>query len=238
MTNMEISIAQLEREQISERTVAGLYQLVREGNYPHGGKAPFGYKRVHSQQNYSENREIDLYISSKSKGKKLIVFDEEANVIKLIFMYATWGYTAKEVSEAISYEYTKKKFTADDIVNIIRNERYKGIFNCKGEIYTNIVPAIIDETTWENAQKNFSIRKKIPNEEMNYLLNRKVYCTCGERLINTSGKKKKKIYRCYYCNHCKHEFDQDYILNQTLHRICNFANQKDKTKKFIKLQNE
>ena len=238
MTNMEISVAQLEREQISERTLAGLQQLVREGFYPYGGKSPFGYKRVHNKLINPENEDDEFYIPSRSKGKKLIIHKKEAKVVKQIFMYATWGYTAKEICEAMSFIYTEKALIPDKIVNMIHDERYKGIFNYKGEVYTDVVPQIIDKKTWDDAQKNFSLRKKVPNEDRNYVLNRKVYCSCGERLVNTSGKKKKKIYRYYYCNHCNHGINQDYLLNQTLHRICNFAIQKDKSQKLNKLQED
>ncbi len=41
-SNIMISIAQMEREQISERTKAGYIAMLENGEYPFGGKLPLG----------------------------------------------------------------------------------------------------------------------------------------------------------------------------------------------------
>ena len=226
MTNIEISMAQLEREQISERTISGLEQSAREGFYPFSS-TPYGYKK--------SEKKIKVP-NSRSARKKLEIDDTKASTIKKIFTYATLGYTPREISDELSLVYNIS-LQPEQVRKMIKDERYKGLFFYRGEYYTNVVPAIIEEKQWDLAQRNIAIKNKNQPQKCNYYFTRKIHCTCGSKLVNTSGKRNGNIYRYYYCEKCRHGINQEFLINQTIHRISTFSKIKDKQIKMEKLQN-
>ena len=101
--------AQLERENIRERTRMGMYERVKSGLWMGGGRIPFGY-------DYDPSKDI-------------LVPNEHAEEVKQIFELYTQGYS--------SYELSKMFHVCNDshINKIITRETYRGKMNFK-RVYT------------------------------------------------------------------------------------------------------
>lgn len=104
-----VSMAQMERENITKRTSSGRKIKAAQGGYS-GGNAPYGYK--------------------VSNGG-LVINEEEAEVARYIFDLRNRGYSMRSISGALELKgYTTRKggkFQASTIKGILDNERtYRG----------------------------------------------------------------------------------------------------------------
>ena len=204
------AVAEIERENIREQTMAGRQQKAREGKW-NGGQAPYGY-RINSETGILE---ID---------------EEEAEVVRLIydrFLHyesgangvARWlnnnGYTKKVVKNR-----EKPQFNAHFIKLVLDNETYAGkivygrrktekIAGTRNEyhivkqdegtygVWDGQHEAIIDPETWQLAhQKRIetSVRKeKTHNLAHEHVLSGIVKCPiCGASMYGMPGRKKRK----------------------------------------------
>lgn len=164
--------AQLERENIRERTRMGMYERVKSGLWMGGGRIPFGYD----------------YDSEKN----ILVPNGHAEDVKKIFDLYLQGYSPNKLAEMFD--------VANDchITNILDRVTYIGKIQFKGEVLEGQHEAIIDEATWNRVQlerKRRSIKKTVTSE---YLLTGLVYCArCGAKMrYQKWGKDGVKVY-CY-----------------------------------------
>lgn len=190
-------ISQWEREVISERTVAGLEQMVRSGKYPYGGRDPFGWTR---------------------DKNVLKIVPEEADIIKdMTQKYVYEGYGIDDLRIYLEKTYgMKKKWYF--IRNCLINKRNIGIFEYHGVEYRDVVPAIMDEDLYYKAVEKATHRNvSQPNQEM-YLFHGLVHCKCGKRCDHVSTVKTKNKYRhtyyYYWCPNCNKRVNQDKLFNQ------------------------
>mgnify|MGYP003231209191 CR=1 FL=1 len=138
-------ISQWEREVISERTVAGLEQMVRSGKYPYGGRDPFGWTR---------------------DKNVLKIVPEEADIIKdMTQKYVYEGYGIDDLRIYLEKTYgMKKKWYF--IRNCLINKRNIGIFEYHGVEYRDVVPAIMDEDLYYKAVEKATHRNvSQPNQD-------------------------------------------------------------------------
>lgn len=205
------SIAQDELRKLSSRIKFGHAQAIKNGTVI-GNSRIYGYKK---------------------DNKRLVVDENETPMIKLIFnLYATNNYSMKQI-EDILYEkdyrnHNGNKICHTTLSNIIRNPKYKGYY-CGNKVKNinmftkerkflpeeewvmykdetgEIVPAIIDEETWDRANEILSLRSKdvigknnISNH--NNLLTGKMYCTCCNRLYYLKSHQQGKIRARWVCS--------------------------------------
>ena len=223
------AVAEIERENIKEQTMAGRVQKAREGKW-NGGQAPYGY---------------DLVYDDASGYKVLVIDEDEAELIRLIFdkfintdmglnSLAKWlndhGHTKK-----IRQNGTIERISANFVKNIIDNPVYMGkiaygrrknekITGTRNEfhvvkqakdayqVYDGIHDGIIDENEWYKAQakraKNAFKRVKTHSLEHEHILSAIVRCPeCGAPMYGVVNRKKKKGSEEYYTDmwyyHCK-----------------------------------
>lgn len=164
--------AQLERENIRERTRMGMYERVKSGLWMGGGRVPFGY--------------------DYDPEKNILVPNEHAEDVKKIYDLYLQGYSPNKLAEMFD--------VANDchISNILERVTYTGKIQFKGEILDGQHEAIIDEATWNKVQlerKRRSIKKTVTSE---YLLTGLLYCArCGAKMrYQKWGKNGLKVY-CY-----------------------------------------
>lgn len=204
-------MAQWELETITERTADGIAQMVEKGKYPYG-RLPYGYGR-------------------DAKTKDLYIIEDKAAIVRKVFDLATCGLTIKEIQKRLLAE--QIDFSTDQIKHMLLNKLYYGEFEFKGKIYKNFIPAIIDERTYNIA--NRIISKKFKNYGDNvYWFSNKVSCTCDTlctRKVTVKNKNDKYYY--YYCPKCKKRINQNMIANYVVEQIEDHVN--DKT--MIKEQN-
>jgi len=215
MISVLSAVAEIERENIKEQTMAGRQQKARDGKW-NGGFAPYGYK---------------LERTDEEKGKgKLVINEEEAEIIRLIydkFVHTEMGLhgVAKWLNDngyrkKIRQNGTVDRFSATFVKGVIDNPIYMGKIafgrrkteKIEGtrnefhvvkqardsyELYDGIHEAIIDEVVWYKAQAKRDInafkREKIYSLEHEHVLSGLLKCpTCGASMYGVVNRKKKK----------------------------------------------
>lgn len=164
--------AQLERENIRERTRMGMYERVKSGLWMGGGRVPFGYS-------YDSNKDI-------------LVPNEHAEEVRQIYDLYLQGYSTTQLANMFDVAGDRH------ITNILDRITYLGKINFRGEILEGQHEAIIDEETWEKVQRERQKRSKKNAITSSYLLTGLIYCgKCGAKMrYQKWGRGKVKIY-CY-----------------------------------------
>lgn len=189
-------LAQLEREEISERTNRGLEESAMEGNYPVGNHPPFGYKKV---------------------NKKLVPDEASAAIVKEIFEKIAYeDYSVFLLSVILNQTGAGNvKWTVDRIYKTIRNPIYYGTLEYKSLHIENHSPAIISEDLWNKANSQLKhYRKATPGK---YIFKGYVVCAkCKRPLVgkSTLKKKTKTRYLYYYCYDCKKNMAEAKIMRK------------------------
>jgi site-specific DNA recombinase len=190
-------IAEWERDTIIERTKSGRIQRYKEGCWA-GGKPPFGY-------------------SYDKASRKLIINEEQAKVVRLIFDEYNSGESLISINDLLDAKRIptirgKARGWIDAGIRfILINPVYKGtlIVNRKCHI-TNInkvdlsksiiikVPPIVSESVWNKAQSNLGSHKKIRRQHnKKWLLQGIISCgICG---LSYQSQYRSPTKRCYAC---------------------------------------
>ena len=164
--------AQLERENIRERTRMGMYERVKEGLWPGGGKIPFGY--------------------DYDSAKNTLVPNEHAKEVRQIYELYLQGYSTSRLAAMFPVSGDKQ------ISDILSRVTYLGKISFRGEITDGKHKALIDEKTWERVREERLRRSKNSAFSSEYLLTGLIFCgKCGARMrYQRWGKDSVKIY-CY-----------------------------------------
>lgn len=132
-------LAQLEIERTSERTKFGLIGAAKKGHI--SGQPALGYTK-------------------KDKSKKLVIDDLESDVVKRIFSMYLEGSSVCHICEVFNEENVLNKHWATTTVDkILSNKIYIGSIEHgkrdkkNTQIFEDVIPAIIDKTTFECVQK-------------------------------------------------------------------------------------
>lgn len=189
------SIAALERDTIMERTQLGKDRKARQGKWV-SGAPPYGYR-----------------IGTEGF---LVVFEPEAEVIKLIFKYYNDGNSTIEVAKYLNARKiptpSKSKGTrnkangtwhAGHISIILRSRIYIGEYEYltrskrRRDVIDMEVPPIIDRELYERTEKrlleNASIGRGAKSRP--YLLKGLIHCQCGRKMVGNS-REGRLYYRC------------------------------------------
>jgi site-specific DNA recombinase len=221
------AFAELEKETIRERTIAGSRRLAREGKNTTGNPA-FGYKIV------------DGY---------WVIVKENATIVRLIYKYYRSGLSAYKVAVKLNKLYPAPKggkWIPATINNIIKNEDYAGLHvygrnrnvNEDGKVRTVPadkanwivikIPAIVSRKVWEAAQRQR--KENATNSKRNairvYLLSSRIKCgVCGNSYMGQTKHYNGKKYIYYSCSSASRrmpcgtpsiraEHLEDYIWNE------------------------
>ncbi|GCF68388.1 TPA: recombinase family protein [Bacillus cereus] len=178
---------------LSSSISAALAAKVRRGE--HIGKVPYGYDRVE---------------------QKLIIKDEEAQVVRQIYKWYNDGWGFKRISNELNNLGIKPKsnnvWQLTSVQRLIRNTIYKGVFILNQ--YTNVKvggkkkqirnppekwlifedhhPAIVDKEIWDEANREQAQSRKVritPWNEFRYLAK----CSeCGSNMVIVQSHRKKR----------------------------------------------
>jgi site-specific DNA recombinase len=215
--HIRATIAEYEREKITERMTRGRLLKVRAGNVMPHGQTPYGYT----------SGEVD--------GKTmLIVHEPEAKIVRAVF---TWFVHGDESGRPLSIRAITRKLegvpTRQDISGrrgkrrgygewskstihgMLKNETYAGAWRyskCRGKPSRNPidrqtvveVPAIISRDLWKAAQERCLENKKTSkrNRKYRYLLSGRLTCgECGAKLIGHTcvDRRYGREYAYYHC---------------------------------------
>lgn len=177
--------AQLEREQIKERTFMGRIARAKQGLYHGGGLIPIGYDY---------------------KNGKLVVNEYEAIQIKKIFEWYIEGMSAEKIAERLRNEGYKNKYKSWDIVSgasitkILCNDIYLGTIHFGDIVTENTHEPIITREQFEKAQEIKKKRQEIYGDTAfvsTHLLTGMIFCgRCGARYYAKFNYK--YVYYCCY----------------------------------------
>ena len=170
--------------ELSQKVKRGMKESRLKGNYT-GGVLLYGYK---------------------VENHKLLIDEEKAEVVRFIFaQYALGKYVKDILNELNARQITNKgkPFVKHTIYNILRNEKYAGIYRCNNELYDNVYPAIVPLDTFETVRaKVEKLKHGKTSQTTVYLLREKIKCGyCGNNMYVESGTQKNgKIKRYYKCS--------------------------------------
>nr|DAS65346.1 MAG TPA: integrase [Bacteriophage sp.] len=197
-------LAQLEIERTSERTKFGLIGAAKKGHV--SGQPALGYTK-------------------KDKSKKLLIDDLEADVVKRIFSMYLGGASVCSICEKFNEENVLNRHWATTTVDkILSNKIYIGNIEHgkrdkkNTQIFEDVVPAIIDKTTFECVQKRKEKNLKNYKRKRTYIFMQKILCPKCHKIIggesSTSGTGDKHIY--YKCNCCKKRISEKKIEKELM----------------------
>lgn len=184
LMNMIVMLAEWEQDTISERTIDGLVEGARQGNFIKS-KIPFGWERF------------------VKDDKKLIRWNDEE--VRLIYQMRDLLKTDKsffQISLIICEdEYMKsnnKKIDDEDVKKILLNKINLGIMELQGNEYKLNIKPIFTKKEYEEIK--ILVRQKELRRKFNYLFNKRIYNKNDEVAINMCTIKKEKIYLYYFDN--------------------------------------
>lgn len=216
LENVYIGLAEYYSAELSQKIVRGQYESLSKGNYI-GGPLPFGYR---------------------VENKKIVIDEDRAAIVREIFNKYINGKTVPQIVDELTEKgifYKGKPFVLNTVYNMIKSERYAGIYYYKNTFYGNIFPPIICKETFDKMQVILEQNKKgTTGKEVKFLLRNKLICgCCGKSIQGESGTshtgKVMHYYKCMGrkrtrdCNKKIHRKDdlENSVINTTLELLNN-----------------
>ena len=167
------AFAQLERENIKERTRMGMLERVKEGYWMGGGRIPFGY-------NYD-------------KEKGILVPNEDAETVRQIYNLYIDGKSAQTIADMFDLKYDRL------VMQILSRKSNLGIITYNGKEYKGRHQPIIDRETYDKAMLCMQKRAENKNYSSSSLLSGILLCGhCGAKMHYQSwGSTGRKKISCY-----------------------------------------
>ena len=138
-----------------------------------------------------------------SDGRYALV-PEQADIVRNIFDLYRSGYSAARICRTLNSQGLRtsrgKPFAPEGLMRIITNERYTGVYIWGDIRVPDGMPAIIDRSTFEEAQRmRGKTGRHIEQGNVDYLLTGKAFCGhCGAAMIGDSGTSKTGARHHYY----------------------------------------
>ena len=182
-------------KRLSKRVKDGIDTSIANGHFC-GGTVIYGYKLVNEPIPGKPNKFI----------KKVVIDEEEAKVIRLVFDYYKKGYTKKEIAQMLNeqgYRMRGKKIANRTFDKYIVNPKYTGEFTFGGRVCNNMYPAIIDKETFNAVQEKLLKNKHClggqETAKVPYLLTGKLFCGhCGAEMVADGGTSETGVQHHYY----------------------------------------
>lgn len=201
--------------------------------YYNGGTVPLGLKL--------KDIPVPLGVNGKTIYKKQFDIDEEkAPIIKTIFEMYINDYKMADIIRYLNERNTKtsfnKEFNKNSIRTILTNKKYIGVYSYKGQETKDVIPRIIDDTTFQQAQEKLQKNKEAPSRskaKTKYLLTTKLFCgKCKDSMIGVSGTSHTGKLHCYYsckgswqhkCNrkNVPKDYIEDLVIEQAINYLTN-----------------
>lgn len=201
--------------ELAQKVSRGMKETRRKGLYQ-GGALLYGYK-------------ID--------GRKIIVDESNAEVVRYMYSEYAKGKYVKQIIQDLTAKgiyFKGKPFVKNSVYNILRNEKYSGVYMHGEEIIDNMYPQIVSKETFDivraKVKKNRNGRQCV---HVDFLLRHKLICGyCGHTLNGESGTSKSgaKVYYYKCSGRKKHLADcnksmirkdelENFIIEQTISEL-------------------
>lgn len=192
------TLAEYEREKITERTTRARRRKVEDGHVITRSRPPYGYRSatidgkttltIHKPEAHIISMIFDLYTGDSPLSMKAIA--------KRLSGIPTWNDVHKMTAKRRGYG----EWSVSTISRVLSNETYIGRWHYSG--IPVAVPAIVDSKTWNVAQKRkqYNLRMSKRNRKYDYLMGGRVRCgSCGMSVCGTSKVTSTKLYLYYRC---------------------------------------
>lgn len=167
--------------ELAQKVKRGMKETRLKGNFT-GGNIIYGYK---------------------VENHKVIIDEEKAEVVRFIYEQYSLGTYVKDIIAELNSKriFNKgKPFARNTIYNILKNEKYSGIYRFNNEIFDNMYPAIVPNEIYDKVRKKIDLNKYGKRStELVYLLRHKLKCGyCGMPISAECGTAKDGSKRHYY----------------------------------------
>lgn len=172
--------------ELAQKIRRGQEESRKKGNYS-GGGIPYGYRAEGTRQS----------------GKKLIIQEDEAEIIRYIFNEFIAGRQIQDIYQEFLEKGVLckgKPFARSTVYSFLTNEKYAGIYRHNGIVYENTYPAIISTDLFDMVKSRLDFNRYGKHKEgVIYLLRNKIKCGyCGERVNSDSGTARSGVTMRYY----------------------------------------
>ncbi|MCL2556151.1 MAG: recombinase family protein [Firmicutes bacterium] len=182
-------------QRLSKIVLEGLDTSVGKGTFT-GGYLIYGYKLIDS----------GMRAKKGSVVHKVIVDEEQAELVKFVFEEYAKGTDKKEIADMLNsqgHRYKGKLFKGRTFDRWLSNDKYTGEFVFGGREVKNMYPQIIDRLLFEQVQERLKRNAYFSGANSTkepYLLTSKLRCGHCESLMTADkAVKAKAIYRYYAC---------------------------------------
>lgn len=174
------AFAQLERENIRERTQMGMKERVKAGLWMGGGRVPYGY--------------------DYDPAQGILVPNEDAEKVRQVYELYLDGYSCGKIAEMLGLKYDRLA------VQILMRKSNAGIIVYNGEEYIGKHEPIIDMETYQKAMEYMTERATNRATDGNHLFVGLITCgKCGAKMrYQKWGKTEYKIICYSQDKHKKH----------------------------------
>ena len=208
------AMAQYYSEELSQKVRRGMNETRLKGNYT-GGFLIYGYK---------------------VENHKILIDEEKAEVVRYIYDQYAQGVYVKDIIAHLTVKgifNRGKKFARNTVYNILKNEKYSGIYRHNDEVFDNIYPQIVPTEIYEIVRKKIETNKYGKRSvKVVYLLRNKLKCGyCGSPISAECGTAKNgekiRYYKCLgrkHQNGCKKsqvrkEILEKYVLDNVIEQL-------------------
>ena len=151
------AFAQLERENIKERTSMGMKERIKSGYWMGGGRVPFGY-------------DYDV-------GQGILVPNRDAETVRKVFELYLSGYSTTSIARMLNLSYERMAR------QILKRKTYTGVIVYNGEEFQGRHKPIINLDTYERAMQRMEERSgKFRGTNENLLTGLVVCEKCGAKM--------------------------------------------------------
>ena len=167
--------------ELSQKVKRGMNETRLKGNFT-GGTIIYGYN---------------------VENHKVVINEEQAEVVRFIYEQYALGVYVKDIIQKLNdkHIYNRgKPFARNTIYNILKNEKYSGIYRHNNEVFENMYPRIVSQDIYDKVRKKTSQNHYGKRSiEVVYLLRNKLKCGyCGEPISAECGTSSKGNKRRYY----------------------------------------
>ena len=170
--------------ELAQKVSRGMKETRRKGLYQ-GGTVLYGYK---------------------IEGRKIVIDESNAEVVRYMYSEYAKGEYVRDIISTLTERgiyYKGKPFVRNSVYNILRNEKYSGVYRHGEEVIDNMYPQIVPTDLLEKVQAKVQANKYGKKSvTIDFLLRQKLKCGyCGEPMHGESSTTKNgtKIYY-YKCN--------------------------------------
>ena len=139
------------------------------------------------------------------QNHKVVINEEQAEVVRYIYEQYSLGVYVKDIISTLTSKgilNRNKPFARNTVYNILKNEKYYGIYRHNGEVFNNMYPPIVPKEIYDKVRRKVEQNKYGKRStEVVYLLRNKLICgCCGSPVSAESGTSKsgqvKRYYKC------------------------------------------